>query len=275
MKFGICSEIFKGWDWDKTVNFVSDAGYDGIEIAPFTFAGRADEIPPAERRVIAEKARSKNIEIIGLHWLLVSPGGLSLTSPDEQTRRKTASYMKELTLLCSDLGGKLMVLGSPGQRRIPPGSTPEEARERAAEVLEEVLSLAAKKNVCVLIEPLSPAETDFINTAEDAVKFINETGHPNLRLHLDVKAMASERKPVPDIIRESGGFLAHFHANDPNLKGPGAGKFDYAPVREALEEINYRGYVSVEVFDFSRGPENTAIESLRYLKKIFPQERKI
>ena len=78
---------------------------------------------------------------------------------------------------------------------------------------------------------------------------------PNFKVILDVKAMCSMGKPIPEIIRESAGEPGYFHANDENLKGPGFGDVDFKPIGAALKEVNYDGVVSVEVFKFDEGPE--------------------
>ncbi len=268
MKFGICNEMFKGWDFEKIANYVAKLGYQGIEIAPFTLAEDVKDISAAKRIEILSLAEQNNLEIIGLHWLLASPKGLSLSSPEKKIREKTTDYLKDLINFCADLGGKLMVFGSPKQRNIFPSSTYEDTYNYLKEGFLKILPLAAEREVTIALEPLAKTETNFINTAAEAIKMIKEINHPNFRLHLDVKAMSGEEKPIPEIIESSKGYLTHFHANDPNLLGPGFGKVDYQPIKKALKKIGYNGYLSVEVFDFSPGPEVIAEKSIEYLKKI-------
>jgi sugar phosphate isomerase/epimerase len=123
--------------------------------------------------------------------------------------------------------------------------------------------------VTICLEPLASAETNFINTAAEAIEFIQQFGSPNFKIILDVKAMCSEAKPIPQIIRESWPHFAHFHANDKNLKGPGFGDVDYRPVAAALKQVGYDGFVSVEVFNFDEGAETIASKSLDYLRQVF------
>jgi sugar phosphate isomerase/epimerase len=91
---------------------------------------------------------------------------------------------------------------------------------------------------------------------------VNLVGSPNVQLQLDCKAMASESQPPADIIRANRDILAHFHANDPNRQGPGMGELDFAPIFQALKDINWRGWVSVEVFDYTPGIESLVRESM-------------
>jgi sugar phosphate isomerase/epimerase len=268
MKFGICNELFENWPWEKVCDFASGIGYRGIEVAPFTLAERAELITPQRRAALRESAESRRLEIIGLHWLLVKPPGLYITHPDAGIRMETARYFMELVGLCADLGGKVMVIGSPKQRNLMPGVKREQAMGYAAEVFTPCLEQAQKRGVTLAIEPLGARETDFLTCASQAVELIERIGHPNFRLQLDVKAMSSEDKPIPRIIRESAKHLAHFHVNDPNLLGPGMGEIGYEPIIAALRAAGYGGWLSVEAFDMQHGAERIAKTSVEYLQKI-------
>ena len=192
--------------------------------------------------------------------------GLHLTSPDAEVRRKTAEYLGHLARFCADLGGRIMVFGSPQQRNLTPGMDKADGMKHAADVLREALPALEKAAVTIALEPLAPAETNFLNTAADAVALVELVDSPRCRLHLDCKAMAAESTPIPDLIRKYQKLFVHFHANDPNRQGPGFGKLDFVPILKALREIHYGGWVSVEVFDFSPGPERLARESIKYLR---------
>lgn len=268
MKFGICNELFENWPWEKICDFAREIGYHGIEVAPFTLAERAELVSPQRRLEIRKAAESRGLEIIGLHWLLVKPAGLYITHTDAAIRRQTAAYFVELVKLCADLGGKVMVIGSPKQRNLLPGVRREQAMGYAVEVFSECLDTAAQRGVTLAIEPLSTRETDFLMCAQDGVDLIERINHPNFRLHLDVKAMSYEYKPIPQIIRECARHLAHFHVNDPNLLGPGMGEVQYEPIIEALRGVGYDGWLSVEAFDFKYGAEKIARASVEYLRKV-------
>ncbi len=269
MKFAICNEIYQGWKLEAAMAHAVQAGYTAVELAPFTLAKLVTDISAAERRNIRETAARLGLEICGLHWLLAQVEGLHLTHPEPAVRGRTSEYFCGLVDCCADLGGGVLVLGSPKQRNVLPGVTPEQAWTWAAETLRAPVTSAERRGVTICIEPLGPAETNFINTAAEAVRFAQQFHSPNCKIILDVKAMSSESKPIPQIIRESWPHFAHFHANDPNLKGPGFGDVDFKPIAAALKEAGYRGYVSLEVLNFDEGPETIAERSIEYLKRVF------
>jgi sugar phosphate isomerase/epimerase len=266
MKYAICNETFGDWDFARACATAAEHGYQGIEIAPFTLAAAADDVSAQRRRELRRQADDAGLEIIGLHWLLAKTEGLHVTAADAAVRRRTADYLGALARLCRDLGGRVMVFGSPQQRRIPAGCTREQAADFALETFSAVAAALDECGVTLALEPLAPAETDFLNSCAEAVTLLDRLGHPRFGLHLDVKAMCSESETMPNLIRQFAGRTVHVHANDENRRGPGFGNVDFRPILQALKDTNYAGWISVEVFDYSPDPVTIARESIRYLK---------
>lgn len=271
MKFALCNEIYPGWDIADVFTHAARTGYQGVEISPFTLAPNVNDLSASERARIRELAARAGVEIVGLHWLLVKPEGLHLTAPDAALRARTARYFCDLVDACADLGGTIMVIGSPKQRSLLPGVSPQQAWDWATAAFRDPVQRAEDRGVTLCLEPLSPAETNFINTAEEALRFVEAFRSPRFQIILDVKAMCAEQKPIPQIIAESRGRFAHFHANDKNLKGPGFGAVDFVPIAKALHAADYQGWVSVEVFQFEEGPEVIATQSLACLRRAWAE----
>jgi len=268
MKYAICNELYGDWPFEKAFAHAAALGYTGLEIAPFTINHNAFEISAAKRAEVKQCANENGLEIIGLHWLLAKTEGLHLTTNDADVRKRTGEYLCELARLCRDLGGSVMVFGSPPQRNIPDGVSQEQAFENAVEVFRSIASTLSDCGVTLALEPLGPEEGNFMLTAESGIAIAKAVDSPNVKLHLDVKAMSTEAKTIPEIISASKEWLVHFHANDPNRRGPGMGEVDFVPIFETLKEIQYDGWVSVEVFDYEPGIDALAGESIRYLKEI-------
>lgn len=251
---------------DRAVGFAAEAGYTGWEVAPFTLGDDPLRMSAVDRSQYRATVADAGLEIIGLHWLLAKTEGLHLTSPDARVRKATTEYLSDLAELCADLGGSVMVLGSPDQRSVHEKLTQDEAYMHAANVLRAVVPALKRHKVKIALEPLGPQETNFMNTAADARRLQERIGSDMIGLHLDMKAMSSEEESMPAIIEANKDWLLHFHANDPNRQGPGMGDVDVAPVLEALTEANYDGWVSVEVFDYEPGIERLVSESMRNMQ---------
>jgi sugar phosphate isomerase/epimerase len=269
VQFGICNEIFKDWKIEDAIAFAAKTGYDAIEIAPFTLANYVTDITPEQRRHIKQSAEKAGIAVSGIHWVLAKAEGMYLNHSDPEVRKRTSRYFCELVDFCGDIGGNIVVVGSPKQRNLLPGVQRPQAIDWARETFGPSVRRAMDRGITICLEPLAPTETDFINTAAEAIHFINWFRSPSFRVILDVKAMCSEDRPIPEIIHASWPKFAYFHANDKNLKGPGFGDVDFLPIATALKAVGYDGFVSVEVFDFTEGPEVIATQSLEYLKKTF------
>lgn len=268
MRYCKCNETFKDWPQEKVFKFIAECGYGGVEIAPFTISNYVTDIPQKQRTELRKHADEANIRIVGLHWLLARTEGLHLTHPDAAVRRKTTEYLCELAKFCSDLGGDVMVFGSPKQRNLRPGVSRDEGMKYAAEVFRAAMPTLEKLEIMLALEPLGHGTTNFMVTAADTVELAEMVDSPNCKLLLDCRAMGTESTPIPELIRKYGSWLIHFHANDANRQGPGMGDVDFVPIFEALRDIKYRGWVSVEVFDYSPGPEALARESIEYMKKV-------
>ena len=268
MRFAICNELYNDRDPRAAMQHARSLGYQGWEIAPFTLSDSVEDFSQPQRKQYAQMAADQGLEIVGLHWLLAKTTGFHLTHDDPAVRTSTANYLGLLATLCHDLGGKVMVLGSPRQRNLSQGVSMAEGIDRAAEVLGAVSDQLADQNVTIAVEPLGPEETNFLCTAAQGQSLVDAVGSPQVNLLLDVKAMSTESIPIPNLISSHIDSLVHFHANDPNRQGPGMGDVDFRPIIKTLKDENYGGWVSVEVFDYSPGIEKLASTSIEYLTSL-------
>ncbi|MEM1508634.1 MAG: sugar phosphate isomerase/epimerase family protein [Thermofilaceae archaeon] len=266
MRIAICNEVIRS-PWTHVVAVISELGYEGVEIAPYTLANDIRELNQSERRRIREEAESHGLNICGLHWLLVSPPGLHLTHPDSRVRERTVAYLGELARLCNELGGNVMVLGSPKQRSTLPGQGRNEAWMLLREGLRKASRLAEDHGVVIALEPLARNLTDIINSVREALKMLEEVGSPALKINLDVYSMTDEERPYIDIIEDAGSHLVHFHANDTNGLAPGTGSANYLEILLALKTVGYKGWLSVEILTPIDDPVSVAKAGLINLRE--------
>jgi sugar phosphate isomerase/epimerase len=270
MKIGICNEFFQGWPIDEVFAYAAQIGCDGVEIAPHTLADSVADLPTARRREIRQAAERHGMEILGLHWLLVKPEGLSINHPDAAVRKRTQEQMRALIHLCGDLGGRILTHGSPGQRTVREGWDVQESWRRARETFESCLPALEDRDAVYCIEPLARSNTNFINTSAEALRLVREINHPRFQLMVDCRsAEMSDGSAVTALETAlASGHLHHVHVNDVSGRGPGFGRVRFAPILERLSGAEYAGYVSVEVFEFDPDPRTIAARSVGYLKGL-------
>jgi sugar phosphate isomerase/epimerase len=271
MKISLCNEVVRALDFAAQCALARALGYDGLELAPFTLDPEPHRLAAARRAELCRIAEDHGLQITGLHWLLVTPDGLSITSRDEATRARTVDVMRRLIELCADLGGTILVHGSPQQRPIEPGDSRDVALARAAECFATVAADAEEARVTYCIEPLAPADTGLINTVEEAASIVEQIGSPALRTMIDTCAAGqSESAAIPALIERwlPTGLIAHIHLNDPNRHAPGQGQLRFAPILSALQRQNYAGLCAVEPFVYEPDGPSCAARAIGYLRGL-------
>jgi len=274
MKLAMCNETYEGWPFDKVCDDLAACGYDAVELAPFSLKEDPRELTDADALTFCSNAHKRGLSILGLHWLLTRPSWFHISTPDPLLRRDTVRFGKQMVRFCATTGGRIIVWGSPKARSYLPEWGREESWKRAVDTVRQVAEEAGKFGVTIAMEPLSRAETNLLNTAAETIRFCQEVDHPACKLHLDVKAMSDEDQPISEIIEASKEWTVHFHANDPNLLGPGMGEVKFEPIIAALRRTGYEGFLSVEVFDYRPGPEQIARQSISYLRQLLGPQPK-
>jgi D-psicose/D-tagatose/L-ribulose 3-epimerase len=271
MRIALCNEVLAGMKLERQCEYAARLGYDGLEIAPFTLDASPEKISSAEATKIRATVEASGLVVTGLHWLLVKPEGLSLTDPDAAVRARTLEVMIRLTGLCAELGGAVLVHGSPKQRQIAPGETQPIALARLRDGLAQVALAAGRAGVVYCIEPLSRRETALVNNVAEAAELVRSIDHPNLRTMIDCSAAGlTETSSVPELIDRwlPTGLIAHLQVNDPDRRGPGQGEMKFAPILAALKRHNYAGTIAVEPFDYSPDGPGVAAFSAGFLRGL-------
>jgi len=271
MRIALCNEVIAPMPFPRQCEYAKKLGYDGLEIAPYTLSDEPHRMGSGQIAAARAAAREAGIEVTGLHWLLVKPAGLSITSKDEKVRQRTLDVMRALIDQCAELGGRYLVHGSPHQRRIEAGETRAAAMQRAEECFAAAAERAQKAGVIYCIEPLSPEQTPLVNTLEEAAAIVAKIDKPSLKTMLDCSAAArSEKEPAPALLARwlPKGVIAHVQVNDRNRQGPGQGEQRFAPLFAALKRHGYAGDIAVEPFDYVPDGPAAAARAIGYLRGI-------
>ena len=279
MKFAICNEIFwtedkNKWTLRRQFEAARSMGFTGIEISPFTLNFDARKITDEQKREIVDCAGEFGVEVAGIHWLLSNTEGFHATDPDPEVRERTALYMEDLVRLGIDLGGSMMVVGSPLQRAVRDGVSYCQAWEWFRDCMRRCGEVALDADFKVCIEPLCVATgNNFIYKADEARKMAREINLPTIGVILDTYSGSQEEADLPREIRDTADLLYHYHCNDVNKRAPGWGDTDFVPIMKALLDIDYQRFCSIEVFDFTLDAYEHCEKGLRALQAALEQAR--
>jgi len=271
VRIALCNEVIAPMPFPQQCEYAAKLGYDGLEVAPYTLSDEPHRLGAAQLAVARAAAADAGIAVTGLHWLLLKPSGLSISSRDDNIRKKTVDVMLALIDQCAELGGRYLVHGSPQQRRLESGDTRAAAMARAQESFAAVAGRASKAGVVYCIEPLSSDQTPLINTLEEAAAMVKAIDSPGVRTMLDCSSAGRmETVPLPALVDSwlPKGMLAHVQVNDRNRRGPGQGEQRFAPLLAALVRHKYAGDIAVEPFDYVPDGPAAAARAIGYIRGI-------
>ena len=271
MRIALCNEVIAPMPFPKQCEYAAKLGYDGLEIAPYTLSEEPHRLGSAQIAAARAAAADAGVAITGLHWLLIKPPGLSISTRDDAVRRRTVEVMLALVEQCAELGGRYLVHGSPHQRRVDAGDSKAAALARARECFAAVAERAEKAGIVYCIEPLAADQTPLINTLAEAAALVEAIGSRAVRSMLDCSAAGRmETTPLAALVDHwlPAGMIAHVQLNDRNRRGPGQGEQRFAPLLAALVRHGYAGDIAVEPFDYVPDGPGAAARAIGYVKGI-------
>lgn len=276
LRFALCNELFQNTSLVGMCRDLREIGYTGIEIAPFTLAEDPITLNPAARREIHRTISGEGLFFVGLHWLLMAPAGLHITTPDLAVRRRSWDYVRHFIDLCADLAGSkngengVVVFGSPKQRSTTGGMTRKAAMTVFEEELARVAPHAEQRHVQLLVEALPAAQSDVVSSLSEAVAIVERIDSPAVQTMFDVHNAVDEKAAHTELLRKYIQHIRHVHVNELDGREPGTGQYDFSPLLAELAALEYRGWVSLEVFDFSRDSREIASRALSHLQSVLP-----
>jgi len=274
MKYSVCNELFGELPLAQACAIIRQAGFDGVELAPYTVFG--DLSPGAIDRGVGEVRRAldgEGLAYAGFHWLMAKPDGLHFAALDPAVRAKSLDHLKRLIEASGRLGGGNLILGSPRQRSSFPGRSSEEALKYLEEGLASVAGILSDCDSFILIEQLSTDQTDVITTFEEASAMVDRIGAPSISSMFDFHNSAHLPQKWDELIARYASYIRHVHLNEADGKAPGIGSSDYAPAWRALRDIGYSGWGSIEIFEIPEDPATMLQRSKALFRHLDEKEK--
>lgn len=245
MKVSVSTAVYGMAPLDKIIFRAAELGFDGVELTAALHI--PVETTPQRRREVKGWIQSAGVECSALHYIF--DGSIRLSSTDPEEMKRSLEYMCKVIDVASDVETKTIIVGSGGKTRsIDPDQDRNESIKCMADVIQKSGEYAEKKGVVLAMEAINRYETNFLNTLEESVNFVNMVDHPNVRTMADTYHMNIEEVDSAAVIRKYGHTLANLHLADSNRQAPGEGHFDFPSIARALKEIHFDQYCSFEVF---------------------------
>ncbi len=269
MRYAVCNELFGDMPFSEACRITREEGFEGMEIAPFTIFDDFSDVAIGKGIVDSRHIlKEEGLEFAGFHWLLAKPEGLHLASPDRFVRSRSWEHLRFMLECAAGFGGGDLVLGSPKQRSSLPGVAPSEVKKILTEGLREIADHAASCDSRLLLEALSPDQTDIVTSLKEAVDVVQSVNKPAIRTMFDFHNARAENFAPAELIERFYSYIKHLHLNETAGGGaPGTGSTDYlSPVR-ALRAREYRGWLSIEIFQVPKDPRQVLQTAMRTMRE--------
>jgi len=243
----------------ESIKKVADLGFDGAELAVRN---------PKDLEVddVINIIKENNLEVPAIGTgQAYGEEGLSFSDPDGTIRRMAVERIKDQIVFASHFDAQVII----GLIRgiINENVDKIKAEKWTIDCLKECTEFAQEYNIGLTLEPVNRYESNFINTLNEGIEFIERVGASNLGLLADTFHMNIEEVSIYDSIIQAKDYITHVHFADSNRWAPGCGHLDFAKIVQTLKNINYQGYVSAEILPLP-DPNSCARLTAEHLNKI-------
>lgn len=264
MKYSVCNWLFGELDFEKSCIKIAKHGFQGVEIAPFTLFDDPQDIGEKKILEIEVALKQAGLKFVGFHAIFFGPGNFHITSQDSVVRQRSWDRLTRLVDLVGILGGGVLVLGSPKQRRAI-GIPPEKAVGYIKEGLSKIAPYAAERKATILVEALPSKDTNVINTLEESRELIQDINKPGISGMFDFHNCADETRSWSELIEHYFDIIQHVHLNEVNESYPGTGNSDFTPAFMKLAEKRYTGWISLEIFHQPEDPDFVLSKTMQFI----------
>ena len=254
MKYGACTWTFGDAPLREVVERLAGMGYDGIELAGDLERLKTDEVKGV-------------VEDCGMRIFSLTPDNVDPAHPDRAVREQAEYYYNRLLDFAAELGAPIVCChGAVG--RVRALSRMEEEKAFYLQAVRRIGHRAEERGLRVALEVLNRYESHLLNTAREAVRFVEEVGSPNVGVLLDAFHMNLEENDLTAAVRTAASHMILFHAADSNRQAVGRGHTDFAGLMNTMKAIGYKGPVIVECT--AAGPDPfTPVKGSGWLEEVF------
>ncbi|NHN34951.1 sugar phosphate isomerase/epimerase [Paenibacillus sp. S3N08] len=269
MKYAYNTLVYAGEDIEQGIKRIAGFGYDAAE-----FVGDPDNVDPRHIRNLLEKYNLGASSICAIY----TPQR-DLVSSNDKIRKNAVAYIKQCVDFAASIGAKGISVTPTANMKIHAEADLETELNWAVEGIREAGLYAGEHGVSLALEAWNRYETYLINRLEQSLALVNQINLPNVGCMGDTYHMNIEETDIAEAFRNVGDKLAYVHFADSNRAAPGRGHIDFRPIAQALKDINYKGFISMELLPPFADPfsgvrceefyDPYTKESIDYLKQLF------
>ncbi|MDQ1005468.1 sugar phosphate isomerase/epimerase [Neobacillus niacini] len=272
IKYSYNTLVYAGEDIETSIARLAKYGYDGVE-----FVGEPEQMDADRIKELLDKYNIEASTICAIY-----NAERDLVSSNENIRKNAVNYLKSCVDFASKIGAKGISLTPTACMKIYEEADRETELKWAEEGIREAGIYAGEHGVRLTVEAWNRYENYLINRLEQSLELVNRVNLPSVGVMGDTYHMNIEEVDIADTIRMVGDKLYHLHIADSNRAAPGRGHIDFKPIAQALRDINYSGYLTMELLPPFADPFNGTRceefydqyteESIVFLKKLFKEE---
>lgn len=270
MRLSVSTFVYFNYPLAEAMKRIARCGYDGVEV----WGGR----PHAYRKDLSQGQIQALRDLVVKEGIAVSgfipaqfryPTNLCIAN--ERIRQDSIAYLKDSIETAEALGAPLVSL-CPGHSLY--GQSKEDAWERLKDSLRALSAFASQRGVRLVVEPADKYETDLVQTTDDVLRLLEESGLGDMGVVLDTGHAYMAGEELPQVVKRLGEALYHVHIGDNHGQRdehliPGQGTIDFAPFITALREVGYEGYLVAELaFGYILDPDSSIREALERMKEF-------
>lgn len=271
MKLAVSNICWPADDFERFLEVLTAEGVEAVELAPSRLWSEPLDARAGDVQYVVRQLERHGLVCAGFHSLLFHRSDLCFFGEDGSLDR-AFDYIIGLGKLCSDMGGRTLVLGSPRNRNLAEGNEVMQRRNFVAG-LQRLSRAWTGSELCLCLEYLTPDQTNFMVSAEEQTDIIRSANAPGVSYHLDTGVLIENEEEIDRVLAGMEALPEHCHVNDPGLRPPGSDSDVHQDIGRALRQAGYAGFVSIEMRepDELRKAEPCLREAIRFVRRYYSE----
>lgn len=279
VKLAFSTNAYTRYDLSEAVRRIADHGYTGVELLGDDPHAYFPDFSDSDRDSLLDALADTDLAVSNInantamgYYDDAPPSAFfepSVIRADDAARQWRIDYTKRAIDLAETVGSPAVCLAT---GRPLPGTPPEEASDYLRESLADILEYAEARDVEVGIE-FEPEL--LVENTDEVLALIDDVGRDSLGVNLDVGHAAVYGEDVAESIRRSSGSITGIHIEDivGGRRGkhyhriPGEGDLDFRAIFDALDDIGYDGFATLELYTYPGEPDRAAREAYAELER--------